>query len=406
MNFELQWNDWYDDNIQHDFNNSLGEQMAKEEERGLLLTSFEARVLAETESDEDDQWTILKRNWCHQERIQQPKCLTMAHIFDLVEAEMKGLRRQTATDEPATEEQINAVLGPPLTDPNRPLWQNDCISSVDLAQCAQLEVIHSHRNKMPQALLASLTSRPDSFQIETLELGFEIDRKDCTVADRSLSARYAALTRNRKSKSSRGNRPALVSSNLHPLHNNFTSTTSFHSSSPLTSAPTARTHSTPAYTSLTSPQHAPPPTQITTQHSNIPSAHHNTSRARCTLTPSSLDSTLAQSICTAGTSYTNQCATTLPIASTLPHALQSTPTHSFIPPTQHSSPAPNLRDTQPQRTQAHTTPSSSVIRGSHLTSQLTISERNRLISSDCCNGIEPDTNIQITLRMGGRSIFL
>eukprot|EP00961_Rhodomonas_salina_P054002 725138-Rhodomonas_salina.1 len=61
----------------------MGDQMAKEEERGLLLTSFGARVLAETENDEDDQWTTMKRDWCNQERIQQPKRLTMAHIFDL-----------------------------------------------------------------------------------------------------------------------------------------------------------------------------------------------------------------------------------------------------------------------------------------------------------------------------------
>eukprot|EP00961_Rhodomonas_salina_P233946 3161427-Rhodomonas_salina.1 len=185
MNFALQWDDWYDDIIQHDFNNSLGDQMAKEEERGLLLTSFkfEARVLAETENDEDYQWTIMKCDWYHQERIQQPKRLTMAHIFDLVEAEMKERRRKNATDKLVTEEQINVVLGPQWTDLNRPQWQNDSISSVDLAQCTPLEFIRTHHNETPQALLSSLTTRPDSFQIETLELVFEIDRKDRTIVD-------------------------------------------------------------------------------------------------------------------------------------------------------------------------------------------------------------------------------
>eukprot|EP00961_Rhodomonas_salina_P241547 3263299-Rhodomonas_salina.1 len=171
--------------IQHDFDNALGGQMAKEEERGLLLTSFKARVLAETESDEDGQWTNIKCNWCHREQIQQPRRLTMAHIFDLVEAEMKGLHRQHARDESVTEEQINAVLGPQRSDPNRPRWQNYGISNVDLVQCTPLEFIRAHRDQTPQALLASLTSLPDSFQIETLELVFEINRKDCTVADQS-----------------------------------------------------------------------------------------------------------------------------------------------------------------------------------------------------------------------------
>eukprot|EP00961_Rhodomonas_salina_P275695 3724835-Rhodomonas_salina.1 len=122
--------------------------MAREEERGLLLTSFEARVLAETENDEDegDQWTILKREWCNQERIQQPKRLTMAHIFDLVEAEVQGRRRQNATNEPVTEEQIDAVLGPPRTDPNLSQWQHaaESISTVNLARCTPLEFIRAH----------------------------------------------------------------------------------------------------------------------------------------------------------------------------------------------------------------------------------------------------------------------
>eukprot|EP00961_Rhodomonas_salina_P106674 1436707-Rhodomonas_salina.2 len=60
---------------------------------------------------------------------------------------------------------------------------------------------------------------------------------------------------------------------------------------------------------------------------------------------------------------------------------------------------------QQQRT--HNTPSSSAIHGSHLTSQLTIAERNRLIVSDDFSGIEPDhADTQIRLRMGGRHISL
>eukprot|EP00961_Rhodomonas_salina_P047747 641388-Rhodomonas_salina.1 len=54
MNPELPWDEWYDGSIQHDFDNSIGYQMRIEEQRGLLMTSFEARVLAETADDEDE----------------------------------------------------------------------------------------------------------------------------------------------------------------------------------------------------------------------------------------------------------------------------------------------------------------------------------------------------------------
>eukprot|EP00961_Rhodomonas_salina_P130378 1755128-Rhodomonas_salina.1 len=54
MNPEFPWDEWYDVTSHHDFDSAMGDQMSKEEHRGLLLTSFEARVLAETADDEDE----------------------------------------------------------------------------------------------------------------------------------------------------------------------------------------------------------------------------------------------------------------------------------------------------------------------------------------------------------------
>eukprot|EP00961_Rhodomonas_salina_P195945 2645079-Rhodomonas_salina.1 len=78
----------------------------------------------------------------------------MAHIFDLVEAEVHGRRRQNATNEPVTEEQINAVLGPPRTDPTLSQWQHESILTVDLARCTPLEFIRAHRNETSKVLLS------------------------------------------------------------------------------------------------------------------------------------------------------------------------------------------------------------------------------------------------------------
>eukprot|EP00961_Rhodomonas_salina_P022469 302247-Rhodomonas_salina.1 len=43
MNPEFPWDDWYDKTSHHYFDSAVGDQMYKEEHRGLLLTSFEAR---------------------------------------------------------------------------------------------------------------------------------------------------------------------------------------------------------------------------------------------------------------------------------------------------------------------------------------------------------------------------
>eukprot|EP00961_Rhodomonas_salina_P250351 3384415-Rhodomonas_salina.1 len=86
MNPSLPWDDWYDELIQHEFDNAAGEQMADEEHRALLLTSFEARILAETDEEGDEQWTEMKLDWSSSEGLQNPKQLSLSHIFDRVEA--------------------------------------------------------------------------------------------------------------------------------------------------------------------------------------------------------------------------------------------------------------------------------------------------------------------------------
>eukprot|EP00961_Rhodomonas_salina_P286941 3877285-Rhodomonas_salina.1 len=57
-----------------------------EEQRGLLLTFFEARVLAKTADDEDELWSELKQRWGVQQHCTPRGSLTIGTIFDLVEA--------------------------------------------------------------------------------------------------------------------------------------------------------------------------------------------------------------------------------------------------------------------------------------------------------------------------------
>eukprot|EP00961_Rhodomonas_salina_P115891 1559769-Rhodomonas_salina.1 len=75
MNPSLPWDDWYDNLVLHDFNNAAGEQMTNEEHHALLLTSFEARVLAETDTECNEQWTVMKeaREWSGRGGMQYPK---------------------------------------------------------------------------------------------------------------------------------------------------------------------------------------------------------------------------------------------------------------------------------------------------------------------------------------------
>eukprot|EP00961_Rhodomonas_salina_P047897 642895-Rhodomonas_salina.1 len=60
--------------------------MANEEHHALLLTSFKARVLAETDTECDEHWTAMKEEWSGRGGMQYPKRLALSHIFDRVEA--------------------------------------------------------------------------------------------------------------------------------------------------------------------------------------------------------------------------------------------------------------------------------------------------------------------------------
>eukprot|EP00961_Rhodomonas_salina_P101180 1361831-Rhodomonas_salina.1 len=95
MNPEFPWDDWYDKTSHHNFDSSVGDQMYKEEHRGLLLTSFkfEARVLAETAEDEDETWRLKSR--------------------------LRAAGGAAAVAEQTLEEQILEIIGPTPHDPNR-----------------------------------------------------------------------------------------------------------------------------------------------------------------------------------------------------------------------------------------------------------------------------------------------
>eukprot|EP00961_Rhodomonas_salina_P262899 3552706-Rhodomonas_salina.1 len=87
MNPSFPWDDWYNDLVQHDFDSAAGEQMAKEEHSALLLTLLEARVQAETDTELDEQWTEMKKEWSDRRGMRQyPKQFSLSHIFDRVEA--------------------------------------------------------------------------------------------------------------------------------------------------------------------------------------------------------------------------------------------------------------------------------------------------------------------------------
>eukprot|EP00961_Rhodomonas_salina_P218477 2952709-Rhodomonas_salina.1 len=154
MNPELQWDEWYDETTHHDFDNAVGDQMRKEEQLWLLLTSFEARVLAETADDEDEVWRELKQRWGEHQQHTPHGCLTIGSIFNLVEAELKGRLRAdggaTAVAEQTLDEQIFEIIGLTPLDPNQALWMRDGIPKVDLKQCTPLEYLWAHQNLSTQ----------------------------------------------------------------------------------------------------------------------------------------------------------------------------------------------------------------------------------------------------------------
>eukprot|EP00961_Rhodomonas_salina_P265799 3592726-Rhodomonas_salina.1 len=136
MNPSLPWDDWYDKLLQHDFDNAAGEQMANDDSYALpvLLTSFEARVLAETDEEHDEQWETMKQKWSNSEKRQQPQQFSLSHIFDRVEAVLK-CRQLLQTLEELLEKQIYKVLGQQPTNPNQLPWLRNGAPAVNLKHC-------------------------------------------------------------------------------------------------------------------------------------------------------------------------------------------------------------------------------------------------------------------------------
>eukprot|EP00961_Rhodomonas_salina_P163380 2200525-Rhodomonas_salina.1 len=136
MNPDLQWDEWFSEDPEHDFNSAIREQILKEEQCAMLLTSFEARVMSETADEEDEQWSKMKRKWCGREGIPHQGKMTMTQIFDRIEAELHGRRRLDDSDgthwDQDLEFQISEVLGQPLGDPNQLHWMQSGMPVVDL----------------------------------------------------------------------------------------------------------------------------------------------------------------------------------------------------------------------------------------------------------------------------------
>eukprot|EP00961_Rhodomonas_salina_P033582 451834-Rhodomonas_salina.2 len=171
--------------------------MINDERQALLLTSFEARVLAETDEERDAQWETMKQNWSNSENRQHPQQLSLSSIFDRVEAVLNS-RKMAQTSNELLEKQIYEVLGPQSANPNQLPWMRNGAPAVNLACCTQapLDLIRAHSGAPRKKLLRAMTNRPRWFQVEALELLFEGDRRDGIPINQDSLALYDYLLRN------------------------------------------------------------------------------------------------------------------------------------------------------------------------------------------------------------------
>eukprot|EP00961_Rhodomonas_salina_P270722 3658086-Rhodomonas_salina.2 len=158
--------------------------MSKEEQLGLLLTSFEARVLAETAEEKDEVWNELKQRWGEHQQHASRESLIIGSIFDLVEAELKGrllaAGGATAVAEQTLDDQIFEIIGPTPLDPNQAQWMREGTPKVDLTQCTPLEFLRAHQTLSTQDFVKALVLQSEPFQLETLEVLIDND-KHCGI---------------------------------------------------------------------------------------------------------------------------------------------------------------------------------------------------------------------------------
>eukprot|EP00961_Rhodomonas_salina_P084182 1131113-Rhodomonas_salina.1 len=164
--------------------------MHKEEHRGLLLTSFEARVLADTAEDEDEIWSEMKQRWAgHQQHASHGR-LTIGKFFDLVEAGLKSRLRvaggSAAVAEQTLDEQIREIIGQTQHDPNQAPRMRESPGSVG--------------QKHALGGLASLTLGPALKLQADRSVAFLEDRAQVNTPSKHLRAPAAPVGRRRPRK--------------------------------------------------------------------------------------------------------------------------------------------------------------------------------------------------------------
>eukprot|EP00961_Rhodomonas_salina_P155567 2095130-Rhodomonas_salina.1 len=87
MNPNLPWQERLDGGDGVDPDSAVGEAMLRQEQEYVLLTSFEARVLAETDVNDNSfsTWKRMKEQWSSNNFASPPSQLTLDKIFDRVE---------------------------------------------------------------------------------------------------------------------------------------------------------------------------------------------------------------------------------------------------------------------------------------------------------------------------------
>eukprot|EP00961_Rhodomonas_salina_P117384 1580127-Rhodomonas_salina.1 len=133
--------------------------MINDELHSLLLTSFEARVLAETDKERDAQWETMKQKWSSRKKRQHPQQLSLSCIFNSIEAVLKR-RQLLQTSDELLEKQIYKVLGPQPTNPNQLPWLRKGAPTVNLKHCTPLDFICTHSGAPRKKLLHEMACRP------------------------------------------------------------------------------------------------------------------------------------------------------------------------------------------------------------------------------------------------------
>eukprot|EP00961_Rhodomonas_salina_P223135 3017478-Rhodomonas_salina.1 len=106
MNPNLPWEEWLNGGDWVDPDSAAGEAMLRQEQEYVLLTSFEARILAETDTNDNSFsiWNRMKERWSSNNCAPPPSQLTPVEIFDRVEVAYMVLSRRSRAAQQSLEQ--------------------------------------------------------------------------------------------------------------------------------------------------------------------------------------------------------------------------------------------------------------------------------------------------------------